>query len=149
MIRAATGADAGRVFAALCDLAAEMDDPFRSDLRQVSRALDSGAARAMLADDGAAGVALWSPFLSTTRGATGAYVSDLWVAGDQRGSGLGMRLLAAVRDAAATEFGAVFLRLAVYDDNAAARRFYDRLGFQPKPDEIWLTLEGPALEALA
>ncbi|MFD1808579.1 GNAT family N-acetyltransferase [Gemmobacter lanyuensis] len=83
------------------------------------------------------------------RGGDGAYVSDLWVAGDQRGSGLGMRLLAAVRDAAAAEFGAVFLRLAVYDDNAAARRFYDRLGFRPKPDEIWLTLEGPALEALA
>lgn len=147
MIRVAGVADAAAVTAALRQLAGAMGDPFRSDLAQVERALACGAVRAVLAGD--QGVALWSPFLSTTRGAMGAYVSDLWVAETARGQGLGGALLAAVRDAAAAEFGRVFLRLTVYDDNGGARAFYERLGFAGKAGEIWLTLEGVALEALA
>ena len=146
MIRAGTEQDAATVLRGLQALADAMGDPFRTTGPQLAQALRCGAARVELAGD--QGVALWSPFLSTTRGAMGAYVSDLWVADAARGQGLGQRLLAAVRDRAAGEFGAVFLRLAVYHDNPAARRFYDRLGFAAKPDEIWLTLEGAALEAV-
>ncbi|MEH7829465.1 GNAT family N-acetyltransferase [Gemmobacter denitrificans] len=145
MIRAAGVAEAAQVLADLQALAQEMGDPFRADLAQVAAGLASGAIRAELAEQG---LALWSPFLSTTRGAMGAYVSDLWVGPAARGQGLGARLLASVRDRAAAEFGAVFLRLAVYEDNAGARLFYDRLGFCPKPEEIWLTLEGKELAAL-
>lgn len=145
MIRAAGAADVAQVMAGLQALAATMGDPFRLNAAQLTRALDSGAARAVLHDRG---LALWSPFVSTSRGAMGAYVSDLWVADAARGQGLGVRLLAAVRDQAAAEFGAVFLRLAVYAGNPGARQFYDRLGFAPKPDETWLTLEGAALEAI-
>lgn len=146
MIRAAGEGDAAVVLRGLQALAGAMGDPFRATPAQVAAGLRCGALRAELAGD--LGLALWSPFLSTTRGAMGAYVSDLWVADAARGQGIGQRLLAAVRDRAAGEFGAVFLRLAVYDDNPAARRFYDRLGFAAKPDEIWLTLEGAALEAV-
>ncbi|OJY33735.1 GNAT family N-acetyltransferase [Gemmobacter sp. LW-1] len=145
MIRAATVEDAARVMAGLQALAADMGDPFRTTGAQVATALASGAIRAELADHG---LALWSPFLSTTRGRMGAYVSDLWVGAEARGQGLGRQLLAAVRNRAEAEFGASFLRLAVYDDNPRARVFYDRLGFTPKADEIWLTLEGAALEAV-
>ena len=153
MIRRATGADAAEVLAGLQALAAAMGDPFRASQSQVAAGLASGAIRAELAGSAPGqglgeGVALWSPFLSTTRGAMGAYVSDLWVAEAARGQGLGPRLLASVRDRAAAEFGATFLRLAVYADNPGALRLYQRLGFQPKADEIWLALEGPALEAL-
>lgn len=147
MIRHATAADAAEVLAGLQALAAAMGDPFRASAAQVAAGLASGAIRAELAEQGL-GLALWSPFLSTTRGAMGAYVSDLWVAEAARGQGLGPRLLASVRDRAAAEFGATFLRLAVYADNPGALRLYQRLGFQPKADEIWLALEGPALEAL-
>jgi GNAT superfamily N-acetyltransferase len=95
-----------------------------------------------------AGVALFSPLYSTTRGGAGAYVSDLWVAEALRGAGLGARLLAAARDEAAALWGARFLRLGVYARTPRARAFYDRLGFAESPDERYLTLAGPALDAL-
>jgi GNAT superfamily N-acetyltransferase len=146
---AADPADAALVLAGLQGLAATMGDPFRLAPDQLARALQTGAARAVLAESaGLQGLALWSPFLSTMRGATGAFVTDLWVAETARGGGLGQRLLAAVRDQAAAEFGPVFLRLGVYDDNPGARRFYARLGFTEHPQDHWLTLEGPALEAI-
>ena len=155
MIRSATVHDLEAVMEGLRALAEAMADPFRVTDAQVAAGLASGAIRAELADRGPAnqgrtnrGLALWSPFLSTTRGAMGAYVSDLWVSETARGQGLGPALLAAVRDRAGAEFGATFLRLAVYADNPGALRFYQRLGFRPKADEIWLTLEGAALEAV-
>jgi GNAT superfamily N-acetyltransferase len=72
----------------------------------------------------------------------------LWVDKSQRGTGLGRRLLAAVRDEMAARWGGSFLRLNYYADNPGAAEFYARLGFQPKPAEIWVSLEGKGLEAL-
>lgn len=147
--RAAAPADSALVLTGLQGLARTMGDPFRLGEDQLQQALACGAARAVLAEGAELlGVALWSPFLSTMRGATGAFVTDLWVAEAARGSGLGQGLLEQVRDLAAAEFGAVFLRLGVYDDNPGARRFYARLGFTENPHDHWLTLEGAALEAL-
>jgi ribosomal protein S18 acetylase RimI-like enzyme len=95
-----------------------------------------------------AGVALFSPLFSTVRGAAGAYVSDLWVAEDWRGRGLGEPLLAAVRDEGATLWRARFLRLGVAPDNKRARAFYGRLGFTAALDETMMTLTGDGLAAL-
>lgn len=150
LVRAGAG-DGARVDAALRKLAEAMGDPFRASLRLVAQAVcgPNPVARALIAVDGGdVGIVVWSPFLSTTRGMAGAYVSDLWVADAARGHGLGQRLLAGVRDAMATEWGDCFLRLAVYDDNPDAGRFYKRLGFTAKPDEIWMTLEGAPLGRL-
>ena len=104
----------------------------------------------LLAEDAGAlaGVALCSPLFSTTRGAAGVHVSDLWVAAGWRGQGLGVRLLAAARDEGAARWGAGFLRLGVAPGNAHARAFYDRLGFTPAMDETMMTLTGAPLAAL-
>lgn len=151
-LRLAIPGEGARVNAALAALSADMGDRHRASDALIETALfgPDVALYALLAEEGPAlhGVAIFSPQVSTYRGAVGAYVSDIWVDAAARGQGLGARLLAGVRDEAARRWGPGFLRLAVYDDNARARAFYDRLGFHPKPDEIWLTLEGAALEAL-
>lgn len=142
--------DPAKVAAALRALSRDMDDPYLMPDATVARGMGAGIAGAVLAEDAGqpVGVALFSLFLSTTRGKVGAFVTDLWVDRGQRGTGLGRRLLAAVRDEAAEDWGATFLRLNYYDDNAQAAAFYTRLGFRPKPQEIWVTLEGAELEAL-
>ncbi|MDJ0932674.1 MAG: GNAT family N-acetyltransferase [Breoghania sp.] len=89
-----------------------------------------------------------SPLFSTTNAGVGLYVTDLWVAAATRGYELGRRLLAAALEEADKEWTVRFLELAVYQDNAKARTFYDRLGFSQFADEIFLTLKGPALENL-
>ena len=94
------------------------------------------------------GAAIYAPLFSTTIGGAGAYVSDLWVDADLRGQGLGERLLAAVRTAAAREWGAVFLKLAVYDNNPRAMVFYDRLGFTAHEGVRYMMLKGAALDAI-
>ena len=146
-----TSPDPAKVGAALRALSRDMDDPYRMPDALLAQALAEGAASAVLAQDGESpvGVALYSMFLSTTRGQVGAFVTDLWVDHAQRGTGLGRRLLARVRDEASLRWGATFLRLNYYADNPGAAAFYERLGFTPKPQEIWVTLEGDRLEALA
>ena len=141
--------DPAAVAAALRALSRDMDDPYLMPDATVARALAAGIAGAILAEDSAPrGVALYSLFLSTTRGQVGAFVTDLWVDASQRGTGLGRRLLAAVRDRAAADWGTTFLRLNFYADNGPAAAFYTRLGFRAKPQETWVTLEGPDLDAL-
>lgn len=148
-LRRAGPRDAARLNAGLRALSQSMGDVHRADDAQIEHAL-RGACCAVLAEAGRelAGAALFSPLYSTTRGMAGAYVSDLWVAPDRRGGGLGQRLLAMVRDEAARDWEAGFLRLAVYADNTGARRLYERLGFVEAQNEHHLTLSGPALAAL-
>lgn len=72
---------------------------------------------------------------STWRGAPGLYVCDLHVEAGHRGKGIGARLIeCAVRDAPPHGYG--FVKLEVMDDNVDARRFYRRLGFEAKPEEV-------------
>lgn len=151
-IRLAVAGEGARVNAALCALSQDMGDTHRASDALIEQACFGPAVAlyAMLAeaDGDTLGVAVFSPQISTYRGEIGVYVSDIWVAEAARGRGLGRQLLAAVRDAAALRWGAGYLRLAVYDDNAAARRLYERLGFRARPQEIWLTLESAGGQAL-
>lgn len=93
-------------------------------------------------DEAVTGAILYSPVFSTRLGGPGAFVSDLWVAEAQRGAGLGQTLLAHAAEAARAEWGAVYLKLSVYDDNPRALQFYERLGFAPLEGETTLIL-GP------
>ncbi|GAB1363327.1 GNAT family N-acetyltransferase [Rhodobacter sp.] len=149
-MRLTASPDVTQVAAALRALSRDMDDPYLMEDAVLSRALACGAASAVLAAEGVTpvGVALYTAFPSTTRGRMGAFVTDLWVDAGQRGTGLGRRMLAMVRDEMVARWGGSFLRLNYYADNPGAAGFYARLGFQPKPQEIWVTLEGERLGAL-
>ena len=137
-----------QVATALRALARDMADPYRMDDALLARVLTQGTSAVLACNPAPVGVALYTIFPSTTRGQIGAFVTDLWVDASQRGTGLGRTLLARVRDDVAARWGASFLRLNYYADNPGAAAFYARLGFTAKPSEIWVTLEGQALEQL-
>lgn len=151
-IRAAGSADAGRLNEALERLSRDIGDDHATRAEDIRRHGFGPAPsfRALLAErDGAVvGAVVFSPIFSTTRAAPGLYVSDLWAALEARGAGLGRRLLAAARDAAAAEWGARFVKLVVYVDNPKATAFYERLGFHADQRETPMILDGAALDAL-
>ena len=148
-IRLAGPADTALLDRALRALSDHLGDTHRATEACLAKAgfgaTPAFRAQIALAADAAVGVVLYSPLYSTTRAMPGAYVSDLWVAQEMRGGGLGNRLLAAVRDDAGTQWGAGFIRLSVYTDNPRAVAFYERSGFSPRKDEIGMLLEGEAL----
>jgi len=96
---------------------------------------------ALLAFDGeeAVGLAIIFSEYSTWRGTPGVYVQDLYVAKHLRGSGLGRKLLRAVRDRGRS-WGGRYVKLSVYDGNQAAISFYRHLGFELSDDEQCLVL---------
>ena len=133
-IRPAGAADMATLAAALERLSADMGDTHRADAATLTAACTGPdpACHGLLAFAGAqvVGAALLSPVFSTTTGCAGTYVSDLWVSRAARGTGLGRRLLRAAAEEGRARWQAGFVKLAVYDDNPAARAFYDRLGFR-------------------
>ena len=70
-------------------------------------------------------------------GAPALWVSDLYVAEEGRGAGLGRTLMDAAQ-AAVRARGGRRVVFTVWDKNAAARAFYDRLGVGPVKGEILL-----------
>lgn len=56
-------------------------------------------------------------------------ISDLWVAPDAQGQGVGAALLAALEDAIAKQ-GFGFVELETFAGNAGAVRFYERQGYE-------------------
>lgn len=153
-IRRAEKADAEKLNAALMRLSEDIGDDHGASAEDLIRHGfgPSPAFHALLAEKDPGGevlgVIVYSPVFSTVRASAGLYVSDLWVSGETRGSGLGKRLLSAALQAAPKDWTVGFLKLAVYEDNPSARAFYDRLGFSHDPNETYLTLAGSALNAL-
>jgi ribosomal protein S18 acetylase RimI-like enzyme len=96
----------------------------------------------------AIGLATYFPTFSTTRGAPGVYLQDLYVMPEARGRGLGEQLLRAVIRDVEVGWGATHLTLLVYDANRGARRFYQRLGFSLADTERPALLDGAAFKAL-
>ncbi len=94
------------------------------------------------------GAALVSPVFSATKRALGVYVSDLRVAGEMPGKGLGRRLLRKAVAFGAELWGAKFLKFAVYADNAAARAVYVSLGFRQATRDQTFPLSGPDFDGL-
>ena len=153
-LRQAVKADAAVLLDLLTALAREIGDApaFRSTAAALRRH-GFGPGRLFhttlaFSDATAAGLALYFPTFSTTRGTPGVYVQDLFVAAGARGLGLGRRLLHSVSREAGAAWGATHLTLTVYDDNAAARGFYVRLGFVLRQGEIPASLDGPAFAHL-
>ena len=150
-IRLATEAEAEAIAAMLTRLAGETGDGDR--LASTPRTIRAdgfgpGARFEVLIAEGPLGFALYLPHYSTTRAQPGAYVQDLWVAPEARGTGLGARLLAAVAARARAVWGAEYLALTTHGANAAARGFYARLGFAAQAGDVPMMLDGAGFAAL-
>lgn len=153
-IRPAEADDAPVVLGLLTALAHEIGDApsFRSTEAAIRRHGFGPdrlfASMLALADASPAGLALYFPTFSTTRGAPGVYVQDLYVAPGARGRGLGRRLLQAACRHAAADWAATHLTLTVYADNEAAQGFYLGLGFGLHRGDIPASLDGAAYARL-
>jgi len=152
VIRPVAEAELGDLHAALVALSRDLGDTHRAGVDEL-RAAGFGAVAAFHAliarrEAAVVGAAMASPVFSTTRGAAGVYVSDLWVAAGERGRGTGRRLLAETLRLGRARWGAGYVRLVVYGDNAGARGFYERLGFVANPGEQFMSLQGAAARRL-
>lgn len=151
-IRTAEEQDIAALDAALRSLSRDLGDPHRAGTDALWRAIfgtpPSAWARVAVGDAGLAGVVLFAPVFSTVRGGAGLFVSDLWVAGDRRGMGLGRALLKSAAETAGTLWEAGFMRLSVHDDNARGRQFYRDLGFRAVGGQSAMVLTGQAFHAL-
>lgn len=107
-------------------------------LAEISIAEDSGL---ML------GVCCWVMTYSTMRAMPGIYICDLFVLGHARGRGIGDALLRGVV-AASAKRGAGFIKMEVDVSNPNAARFYERLGFIQKSDDLYYALEPSAFKSL-
>ena len=106
--------------------------------------------RCLLAEvDGAVvGFALYFFNYSTWRGRPGLYLEDLFVEPEQRGRGLGRRLLASLA-AVAVARQCARMDWAVLDWNAPAIGFYEAIGARKVSDWAIYRMTGAALERLA
>lgn len=147
-VRVACPEDMQTLMRALQALASDLGDPFQIEARTLEVALFGPSPRAFALLAGTAGALLAQPAISTTLGGTVTFVSDLWVGADARGTGLGRCLLAKAAQEGAVRWQSVALRLTVYDDNAGARAFYDRLGFGIRGGDRNALLYGDALARL-
>ncbi|WP_448073907.1 GNAT family N-acetyltransferase [Georgenia yuyongxinii] len=89
----------------------------------------AGAGRSFIARRDGAVVGVVSYYLEDARPGE-RQLASMWVAPQARRFGVAHALVEAVQEAAAAE-GAARLTLFVVDDNDAARRLYERLGFRP------------------
>jgi ribosomal protein S18 acetylase RimI-like enzyme len=105
--------------------------------------------RALIAEckGASVGLAVYFSEFSTWRGRRGFYIQDIYVTPDQQGAGVGRRLINAVLKRARND-GAVYLRLAADRSNAAAIRFYRRIGFREAREDRIFVLEGEPFEGL-
>jgi GNAT superfamily N-acetyltransferase len=108
------------------------------------------AAYALLAWDGErlAGFACYS-FLWPAAGRTRSlFLKELYVAETCRGKGVGARLMEALR-LTALEHGCSRVEWTTDDTNPSAMRFYQAMGYTPKPSKIFYRMDGDQLRRAA
>ncbi len=137
---------------ALRQLASDLGDVYVADRSALEAAVCGPQASCLaliaLQHGTPVGAVLATQVFSTTRGGSGMFVSDLWVAESSRGRQLARRLLARTLHEAERRNDGCFLKLTVYDDNPGARAAYDRLGFVAQTDETNMFLTGAPLKKL-
>lgn len=94
------------------------------------------------------GFALFFHTYSTFLGRPGLYLEDLFVRPEQRGRGVGLKLLAHLADLA-QERECGRLEWSVLNWNESAINFYDNLGARPQSGWTVYRLTGEALQVLA
>ena len=154
LIRLAERGDAEAIHAMIVALAAATDD--RRRVKSTPRDFAAhgfgpdALFETLIAERGGGPVGLCVFFFSFSSwlGEPGIYIQDLYVRNEERGRGLGRRLLSA---AAAHGLGgrASHLRLSVHSQNSAARDFYARIGMDHRDEEETYHVGGEAFLALA
>ena len=87
------------------------------------------------------GLSLYFYSFSTWLGEPGIYVQDLYVVEEERGTGLGQRLLEeTARQGRARN--ATHLRLSVEQENTRAQQFYEHLAMHHRKDELTYHIGG-------
>jgi ribosomal protein S18 acetylase RimI-like enzyme len=94
-----------------------------------------------------AGYALFCPHFSSFRGQTGLYLEDIYVREAYRGTGLGEKLIAATAKEASRR-GYERIDFLVVEDNAAAIKFYRRLGAETNNEDRHYRITGEAFRRL-
>ncbi|WP_394615642.1 GNAT family N-acetyltransferase [Lentzea sp. JNUCC 0626] len=94
------------------------------------------------------GIALWFLNFSTWDGVHGVYLEDLYVTPDQRGNGLGKKLLQALAQEC-VEQNYTRLQWWVLNWNEPSIGFYKSLGAIPMDEWTTMRVTGAALSALA
>ena len=93
------------------------------------------------------GFALFFPTYSTWEGRSGIHLEDIFVLAEERGKGVGHKLMTRLA-VLAVERGCARLELSVLDWNPA-RKFYHRLGMAHQEEWLPYRIDGEALIALA
>ncbi|TKC83899.1 GNAT family N-acetyltransferase [Trinickia terrae] len=154
VIRPATPADVGSIFALMLELAEfeKLTHLFVATEAGVRDALfgERPAAEALVAEAGGkiVGYALFFHNFSTFLGRRGLYLEDLYVQPSQRGSGLGRAMLQRLA-AMAIERQCGRFEWTVLDWNQNAIDFYEKMGATVLPDWRIVRMTGDALAQLA
>jgi GNAT superfamily N-acetyltransferase len=153
-VRPARPSDVRRIHELIVELATyeRAAEEVRSTPPQLHEALfgPQPAAYALVAevDDTVVGFALYFRNFSTWEGVHGIYLEDLYVAPEQRGSGLGKALLTALA-AIAVDLGYARVEWAVLNWNHPSIDFYRSLGAVPLDEWTVYRLAGQALQRVA
>lgn len=153
VIRAATAQDVDDIHALLIELAVatNMRERMQSSPGDLLRSGfgEHPEFEALLAvhDGQSVGLTVYFYEYSTWRGRTGAYLQDIVVMPDFRGTGLAQRLMRATAKAVQLH-GASYLRLSVDARNDGAIDFYHSIGMEMWTDERIFVAEGAAFKHL-
>lgn len=138
-VRRAEAADAEIVGRLLHDFNSEYDDPTPGPdaiAERIRELLAAGEVTVLLVGHEPQGVAVLRFRGSLFKRALDCYLEELYVAPGSRGRGLGRALMEAAINTARDE-GASYMDLGTSEDDVAARRLYESLGFsnrEGKPD---------------
>ena len=130
-VRVATAADAAAVARLLHDFNLEYGDPSPGPdalARRIEKLLEEGDTAVLLAGEGPDGVAVLRFRLSIWTEGLECYLAELYVTPDRRGGGLGKALMNAALELA-RQRGADYMDLNTAENDLAARRLYESLGF--------------------
>jgi ribosomal protein S18 acetylase RimI-like enzyme len=138
-VRRARPADADAVGRLLHDFNEEFDDPTPGPAALAERVrllLGHGDTIVLVGGEGPDGVAVLRFRPAIWDNAPECYLAELYVVPSRRGHGLGRALMETAMDTARAE-GATYMDLGTGEDDVAARRLYESLGFSHrggKPD---------------
>lgn len=130
-VRLAEPADAAAIGRLLHDFNVEYDEPTPAPeaiAARVEELLGRGEATVLLAGPEPAGLAVLRFRPALYQDSLDVYLEELYVVPGRRGGGLGRALMDRAL-AVARERGAAWIHLGTSEDDVAARRLYERLGF--------------------